>query len=301
MEKKTTVFCCLKEYNGLRADVLLGKISPLSRSQIENKIKNSLILLNEKVIEKKSQRIMTGDILEILPDIKQEKKQNDDFLVDILFEHDDFLIINKPAGIVSHLPTDKNYHEPTLVDFASQFWYGPIREEFLKRKGIVHRLDKETSGVMILAKNQYAMDYFLLQFKLRKVKKEYLAFTEKNEKVPLFGRVTYNVMRDPCCPIKMTHAVGQGKEAETLYEVIQKKEHFFLIKCSPLSGRTHQIRVHLSAIGLPIIGDKIYGKSSSLIKRCALHASKIEFVYENTLYSFKASFDPGLENLLEFY
>lgn len=301
MEKKTTVFCCLKEYNGLRADVLLGKISPLSRSQIENKIKNSLILLNEKVIEKKSQRIMTGDILEILPDIKQEKKQNDDFLVDILFEHDDFLIINKPAGIVSHLPTDKNYQEPTLVDFASQFWYGPIREEFLKRKGIVHRLDKETSGVMILAKNQYAMDYFLLQFKLRKVKKEYLAFTEKNEKVPLFGRVTYNVMRDPCCPIKMTHAVGQGKEAETLYEVIQKKEHFFLIKCSPLSGRTHQIRVHLSAIGLPIIGDKIYGKSSSLIKRCALHASKIEFVYENTLYSFKASFDPGLENLLEFY
>jgi 23S rRNA pseudouridine1911/1915/1917 synthase len=299
MEKKTIVFCCRKEFHGLRIDYCLSKALAISRSQVELKIKQGLLLINKIIVKKKSICIFEGDTIEILadPDEKKQYNDKDNYNIRIIFEHPDFLIIDKPAGILVHEPKNKTNLTYTLVDFVSSYWSGPIREEFADRKGIVHRLDKETSGIMILARHQEAMDYFLLQFKERRIKKEYVAFTEKNNMIKDFGSITYHIIRDPLCPIKMTYAIGQGKEAKTLYEIIDKKKDFFVLRCFPLSGRTHQIRVHLSAIKIPIIGDVVYGKSSFLINRCALHAAGIDFYYAGTNFSFSSDLHEDMKSL----
>lgn len=215
--------------------------------------------------------------------------------VEILFEDDELLVVNKPAGlIVNNSDTAQNL--PTLQKFVQEKYASnlsledPSAQEFLDRSGIVHRLDKETSGVLIIAKNPNSFETLKNQFKERKTQKEYIALSHgrlKNEKgqisVPI-GRLPWNRKR--------FGVLAGGRDALTVYELIKTilidGETLSLIKVMPKTGRTHQIRVHLKHIGHPIFSDPLYagrkvGKNDrEKLGRIFLHASRITFDHPKT-------------------
>lgn len=205
--------------------------------------------------------------------------------IDIVFENEDFVVINKPAGVLVH---STKYNEESLVDWLiKRYPYIIDVGEDKNRPGIVHRLDKETSGLLLIAKNQKAFDYFKKLFQERKIKKGYLALVYgeiKNKKGVIdkpIGIVASSVKRSTAA-----QKMKELKEAITEYEVIKvfewQKEKLTLLRVFPKTGRTHQIRVHLASIGHPIVGDKIYGrKKEKIAVRLFLHAYSLEFPSPN--------------------
>ena len=205
--------------------------------------------------------------------------------IDIIFENEDFLVINKPAGLLVH---QINKPEKTLVDWLINR-YPKIKEvgEDKTRPGIVHRLDRETSGLLLIAKNQKAFNYFKKLFQEHQIKKGYFALVYgefKNKKGEInkpIGIVASSIKRSTAAK-----KMKELKEAVTEYEVIKSFEYegekFSLLKVFPKTGRTHQIRVHLSSIGHPILGDKIYGRRrQNFSPRLFLHAYLLEFKAPN--------------------
>lgn len=207
----------------------------------------------------------------------------------IIYEDKDFLVINKPAGLITH---QKNIDDdqPSVVDWVIKNYPGSdsIGEPFMAsgkpvaRAGIVHRLDKETSGLLLIAKNNEAFFYFKGLFQTKKIKKYYLALVQgapKNER---------GVIKSPLGRIglkRTTKISGKKlidqKEAETEYKTVRNFEKFTLLELSPKTGRTHQLRVHMNSIGHPITGDTVYGfkklKNPEGQERLFLHAYKLEF------------------------
>lgn len=241
----------------------------------------------------------------------------------ILFEDDDLLVIDKPAGItVNRAETTKN--EITVQDFAEEHIgityqasgkkYGDEgwkpEDEFYQRGGVVHRLDKETSGVMILAKTPSAFENLQNQFKERTVKKVYQALA--HGKVPMEGEVNVPVGRLPWNR-KQFGIIPGGRESKTLYKVLayyqnkKTKEVLSLVELYPQSGRTHQIRVHLKYIGYPIFSDFLYaGRKTArndreILPRVFLHASQITFFHPKTreTMSFESPLPLELQELLK--
>lgn len=228
----------------------------------------------------------------------------------IIFEDDDLLVVNKPAGLTVNR-SDTTREETTLQDFVMNkinFSKNSSEEDFQSRGGIVHRLDKETSGVILVAKNKTAFDFLQKQFKERMVEKEYIAlvhgklFPEKGSiKVPV-GRLPWNRKR--------FGVLAGGREAETYYEVISNfdlhSENVSLVRLHPKTGRTHQIRVHLKYFGHPIFGDNLYaGRKTSrndrkLLNRVFLHAKDLSFIHPKTKkrISFKADLPEELKMII---
>lgn len=297
-------YCFTEDYN-CRLDVFLSQKKSISRSEAIQLIESENVTINKIKINKKSQKIHINDIVEIT---YKEKISNINSplipAIEILFEHKDFLIINKPPFISCHQTnqSDKNY---TIADFAHLYWQEENNQKsnYLKnsfnRNGIVHRLDKDTSGLLIITKNQKASTIFFGLFKERKIEKKYVTFTEKNT-IPKEETITFNIMRNPLCPVSMTHCLGQGKSAITQYKIINSSNHFLVLECFPKTGRTHQIRVHLAAIKVPILGDAIYGKKTNLINRQALHAKSLSFEYENKFYYFDIPLWQDMQNLYSY-
>ncbi len=218
--------------------------------------------------------------------------------INIIFENDDFIVIVKPAGLTVNR-SDTARDEETLQDLVEKLGKVDLdssNEEFVNRGGIVHRLDKETSGVMIVAKNADAFLALQSQFKERRVEKEYLALAH-GEISPKNGEINVPVGRLPWNRMRFGALAG-GREAQTEYEVIREyilgKEVLSLVQLHPRTGRTHQIRVHLKFINHPIFADPLYGgrKTSrddrKILPRVFLHAKKISF------------FDPKTQKKLEF-
>ncbi len=202
--------------------------------------------------------------------------------IPIIFENKDFLVINKPSGILVH---SAKANEKSLVDWLVACYPNIVEVgEDKNRPGIVHRLDKETSGILIIAKNQKAFEYFKKLFQEHLIKKGYLALVYgefKNKKGVInkpIGIAASSIKRSTAA-----QRMKELKEAITEYEVIEifeyQKEKLSLLKVFPKTGRTHQIRVHLASIGHPIVGDKIYGrKKQSIETRLFLHAYLLEFI-----------------------
>lgn len=188
----------------------------------------------------------------------------------VIFENDDVIVINKPSGVLTHSKGAMN-EEFTVADFVR----GKMTEpEDTNRPGIVHRLDRATSGVMIAAKHTAAKHYLQKQFQDRRAKKEYLALTRG---IPKHFRAAIDIPieRNPKEPSKF-RAGPNGKPAHTDYEVLAHNDRFAVIRLNPQTGRTHQLRVHLKYIGTPIAGDQQYGGGKSPVDRLALHACSLE-------------------------
>lgn len=283
---------------GMRLDTYISNQFPAySRSFFQGLIKQQLVQINTAIAKKPSLPIQAGDQIEVrFPPTKTTTPQPIDpsIKVDIIFEHEHFLIVNKPAGLLVHKPSDKSI-EVTLVDWLLTHFSELQSVGSSDRPGIVHRLDKDTSGLMIITRTPYAHLVFGNLFKERALIKTYLAVVQGHP--PRNGIIDRPMARSKTHRNQMISfaldeatnlAAGKIRNATTEYEVLDYFEDTSLVSAHLITGRTHQIRVHFANTDYPLIGDTVYGQPSKLIKRQALHAYSIAFTFDGTPYSFKA-------------
>lgn len=295
-----------KKEKGERLDKFLFKKLPsYSRSFWQKLIRQNKVKVNNKEVLP-HYSLKEGDEIIILELPQRFNLKPDRSLkLDIVFENNDFAVINKPAGILVH--PYPFYNKPTLVNalLASFPFIKNIGEDNL-RPGIVHRLDKDVSGLLLIAKTQKAFEYFKEQFQKRKIKKEYLALVrgeikKSSGKIELpIGPTAKKGLKKGVKVIKPEKA----KKAITFFEVVKKYHHFTLLKVKPLTGRSHQIRVHLKSIGYPIAGDLVYkpkkAKYTKNPPRIFLHAYKLGFYnLEGKYQEFTSPLPPDLNNFLK--
>jgi 23S rRNA pseudouridine1911/1915/1917 synthase len=298
-----------------RIDRLLSTEFPeYSRTYFKQLIDDRLVLVNGTIIKKPSLYVNPGDIIEVtFPPariIGALSLPEKDLGIRLLYEHPDFLILYKPVGILAHSPT--HYSDTiTLVDWLVHTFRELHSVGFADRPGIVHRLDKDTSGLLIVPRNNSSHAYFSELFKQRKIQKTYLAVVKG---LPTrTGTIDFAITRHPLHKHKMTSVGTQvtsskrdrsqntpttGRDALTHYQVLEYFADTALIEVHPITGRTHQIRVHCSAIGHPIIGDATYGQPSTLIDRQALHAHQLSFLYKEKYYSFWYDLPTDIKGLI---
>ncbi|QRN83686.1 RluA family pseudouridine synthase [Chloroflexota bacterium] len=258
----------------LRVDKFLAEQLPdVSRSQIKNLIELGNVTLDEIVVDKAGAKARPGSIVRIdVPVDDSDGLVPENIPLDILYEDDQVIVINKPSGMVVH-PGAGN-QSGTAVN-ALLAYYPPIRSVGeTDRPGVVHRLDKETSGVLIFAKTQKAYKWLVKEFKTRDMEKAYLALVDGKPPTPT-GRIEAPIIRDPNIRTRMAVGLrGAGKAAITEYFTIENFEKHTYLEAHPITGRTHQIRVHLSYLGTPVVGDSLYGhrKPSVELDRFFLHA-----------------------------
>jgi 23S rRNA pseudouridine1911/1915/1917 synthase len=291
---------------------LHGRFSNISRSYIQNAIKQGAVKVNGK-IAKQSQKLSPGDIVEFSPPEPPSKDiPPEDIPLDIIYEDEELIVLNKQPDMLVH-PARGNTHG-TLVN-ALAFYSDELSNglgEF--RPGIVHRLDKNTTGVMIVTKNNAAQWKIAKQFENRQINKTYLAIVHGTPELAA-DRINVPLGIHPKIREKYSIRPETGKEAVTFYEVLESFRGFSLLKLTPKTGRTHQIRVHLSYIKHPIVADDMYGGKliypwqladdepvvqEPIISRVALHAFSIEFKHPVTekMVEFQAPLPQDMQNLL---
>jgi 23S rRNA pseudouridine1911/1915/1917 synthase len=267
-----------------RLDKTLQKEINQPRNQVENFIKMHGVKVNEKLIKKSGYKLKIGDTIEYIP-IKVEEQRESikdvDFDIEIIYEDDDLMVLNKPPFLVVHpAPSVK---EPTLVDWLKQKGISLSTISGEERNGIVHRIDKETSGAILIAKNNKAHQALSKQLEDRSMGRYYLALID----IPLKENIIIEkpIGRDPNNRIKMA-IVNDGREAKSAFIKLATSEskHYELIGAKLFTGRTHQIRVHLKKLSRHILGDTIYGFKSKKgkIERVMLHARLIYFIHPTT-------------------
>lgn len=271
---------------GERIDVVLAvRLPAFSRSQIQRLIRTGRVLVNEEVV-KASFKPKTGDQIRVeVPAPSSPTLRPEKIPLSILYETPDFLVLNKPAGLVVH--PAPGHENGTLVNALLYHVRDLSGIGGVLRPGIVHRLDKDTSGVLLVAKNDLAHEELSRLFKHGKIRKTYLALV-KGEPAQREGKIDLPIGRHPVRRKTMSVVSRSGKSALTLYEVVHRFRSL-PISCLVVrikTGRTHQIRVHLSAIGHPVIGDRTYGRKNvtrminhygDLVERQLLHALKLEW------------------------
>lgn len=229
--------------------------SELSRSHIAKLIDDENCLVNKKVI-KSSYKLKTGDVIEInIPEAKELEIEKEDIPLDIVYEDSDILIINKPQGMVVH-PANGHY-EHTLVNAILHHCHDLSGINGVMRPGIVHRIDKDTSGLICVAKNDKAHLSLAEQLKDHTMSRTYIALV-KGVITENTGEINLPIGRDPHNRQKMAVTRSNSKEAITYFKVLQRFSDHTLVECHLKTGRTHQIRVHLSYIGYPVEGDPLY-------------------------------------------
>lgn len=263
------------KYINKRIDIVLPLINNcFSRSQIQKLIKEKKITVNNTVIKNKY-LISLNDEIKIFDFNKQELKP-ENIKLDIIFEDKDLLIINKPRGMVVH-PGNGN-HNHTLVN-ALLFYTKNLSNINQIRPGIVHRIDKNTSGLLLVAKNNFIHRKLSSQLEKHLIKREYKALVngiiQENK-----GRIIAPISRSKINPLKMTIDIKNGKEAETNFSVVKRLKNVTLVKIKLKQGRTHQIRVHFEYINHSVVGDFLYGSNNKKINDGQiLYAYKISFFH----------------------
>ncbi|ADD02603.1 pseudouridine synthase, RluA family [Thermoanaerobacter italicus Ab9] len=266
-----------KEDEGKRIDVFLAAELDYTRSYIKKLIVDGLVFVNGKTV-KPSYKVKEND--EVVVNIPEAEKIDvlpENIPLDILYEDDDIIVINKPQGMVVH-PAPGNY-SGTLVNALLYHCKNLSGINGILRPGIVHRLDKDTSGVMVVAKNDKAHISLSNQIKERSVFKKYVAIVEgviKDEE----GKIEAPIGRHPVDRKKMA-VIEDGRYALTLYKVLERFKENTLVEAVIKTGRTHQIRVHMAFIGHPVVGDPVYGfkKQKFKLEGQALHSSILGFIH----------------------
>lgn len=258
-------------------------IPELSRSYIQKLIKDKLVFVNGKP-EKASYRLNYDDeILFEIPDLVEPEILPEAMQLDILYEDTDLLIVNKPKDMVVH-PAPGHY-EHTLVNGIMYHCQDNLSGiNGVLRPGIVHRIDKDTTGSIIICKNDLSHKSIAEQLKVHSITRKYQAICYGEFK-ETYGTVVGKIGRDPKDRKKMAIHVSNGKDATTHYTVLKSKNGFSYIECVLETGRTHQIRVHMSSINHPLLGDAIYGKEDKHFKNLqgqTLHAKVIGFTHPRT-------------------
>lgn len=304
---------------GTRLDKLIASvIAGYSRNTAARLIREGFVRVNDS-LKKPGYRLLAGDTVTAVPAEPQQKcKFSPEPLdIDIIYKDRALVVVNKPAGLVVHpgaghssgtLAHGLIHHFPELSDVGTE----------PDRPGIIHRLDKDTSGVILIARTQAAAENLSAKFKAREIEKTYTALVhgspEKND-----GHIDLPIYRHPVYRKKMAaggHSHKEARHAETFWCIIQRYENLAMLECRIKTGRTHQIRVHLSAIGHPVIGDRVYGvrhpgrryqgnpvlgDSISRVSRQMLHAGNISFLHPETEkpMSFTAPLPRDMINFIE--
>lgn len=276
------------ELAGLRLDAALAKLAPeFSRSRLTAWIKDNHVTVNGSVVPPKY-KLIGGETIQVA--IQQDESQlaftPEPMPLDIIYEDDCVLVLNKPAGLVVH-PAAGNWQGTLLNGLLA---YCPALAQ-VPRAGIVHRLDKDTSGLMVVAKTVAAQTQLVRQLQARTVKRTYRAVADGI--VPFDGKIETLIGRDPHNRTRMAVMPFGGKEAITHVKVLERYADFSYIECQLETGRTHQIRVHMKAAGHPLAGDMLYGNprhpataevkaAVKALARQALHAYRLCFIHPQT-------------------
>jgi 23S rRNA pseudouridine1911/1915/1917 synthase len=265
---------------GKRLDHLLHERLPeFSRSRIQTWIRDGRAPVNGATV-RASYLVRSGDSIEVEPaEAPPLHASAEDIPIDVLYEDEDVVAIDKPAGMVVH--AGAGVHAGTLVNALLHRFAALSGVGGAQRPGIVHRLDRFTSGVLLVARNDAAHRNLAAQFSGRQVEKIYLALVHGSV-AQQSGRIDRPIARDPIHRTRMTSRLAQGRAAWSEYRVLRRFERFTLLEVKIGTGRTHQIRVHLSSIGHPVVGDKLYGAPEVVpgaepLGRYFLHAHRIRF------------------------
>lgn len=267
-----------EEYNQVRLDKFISsQIDEATRSYIEKLIDENYVSLNSKVCNKNGKKIKVGDkILVNIPEDEDVDILPENIELKIVFENDDFILINKKYDMVVH-PAYGNY-TGTLVNALMYYTENLSSVNGKIRPGIVHRLDKDTSGLILVAKNNNSHAKLATMFVDKTIHKTYLCIVKGNfSSENLQGRIENLIGRDIKDRKKMAIVEKNGKIAISNYKVIQQVEGYSLVEVAIETGRTHQIRVHMKSINHPILGDTVYGSADKNAKRQMLHAYKLDF------------------------
>jgi 23S rRNA pseudouridine1911/1915/1917 synthase len=283
---------------GVRLDLfIVQKLPELSRSFIQKLIEDGHITLNGK-LARASLKLKEGDSVCItIPPPEPSELLAEDIPLSIIYEDDDLLVVDKPAGMTTHPAPGNPAH--TLVNAVLSHLPALPESDNPARPGIVHRLDKDTSGIILIAKTRGALANLSAQFKSREVKKAYVALV-KGKVTPQSGIIDAPIGRDRAHRQKMT-VTDSGRPARTAYTMLKYYGGYTLVEARPETGRTHQIRVHFASVGHPIVGDATYGAKSELVGRQFLHAQKLSFRLPSTgkTVEFTAPLPPDLRSALD--
>ncbi len=301
MDKKSILI--FREPESMRLDVYLTDQFPhLTRSRIQNLIRDGHVLVNGMPPVKTGMMLDDRVEIEVIePEIEPSSVTAENIPLNVVFENADLLIINKPAGMVVHPAI--GHDSGTLVNAA--LWHDPDLEGVggEKRPGVVHRLDKDTSGLIVIAKNDSAHQWMQGQFRDRTVNKTYITLVDGHPRTPN-GRIEAPIGRDPSHRQKMAvTSESRGRPSITEYFTRETFPGHTLLEIHLLTGRTHQIRVHMAFIGCPVAGDTVYGRKKVTvpISRQFLHAARLEICLpgEKEMRTFEAPLPDELQTCLD--
>ena len=303
-EPKSKTIQFIAPISGIRLDRYLAQVLPeLSRSYIQKLITQGHVSINGQST-KSSQKLTNTDRITITVPPPPTHPTGEPTPLTVIYEDADIMVIDKPAGMVVHPSPGHPSH--TLVNAILSHCPSLASSDDVIRPGIVHRLDKDTSGLMVIAKNDHARQFLVSQFKSHGITKNYLVLVE-GKLTQQQGVIEAPIGRDPRNRQKMAVVPQTGKEAGTKYEVKKYLNNYTLLDVTPRTGRTHQIRVHLKAIGYPVVGDSVYGTRcknealASAIERQFIHAYRLGFRLPSTnrYQEFTSPLPPDLKQVLQ--
>lgn len=298
----SVIYCVSEEESGLRIDRYLAKKNTeLSRSYIQKLLKNQEISVNDLPVKANYKVQQKDQILLTVPELSEPDILPEDIPLDILYEDEDLMIINKPKGMVVH--PSAGHLSGTLVNAILYHCHGHLSGiNGVMRPGIVHRIDMDTTGAILVCKNDMAHKDLAEQLKEHTIKRRYRAIVSGNLKEDT-GRIEGPIGRHPVDRKKMAINYKNGKEAVTHYQVLERFGNATYVECRLETGRTHQIRVHMASQGHPLLGDQVYGnaKNPYHLQGQALHAMILGFVHPRTgeYMEFEAPLPEYFTKLLE--
>ncbi len=273
-----------EQQHGERLDRALALLVPeFSRSYLQQLMESGAVLLNGRPAAKPAHKVKAGDsgTVELRPTPQSQAFRPEPMALDVLFQDEHLLVLNKPAGLVVH-PAPGNWSGTLLNGLLAH----DDRAQLLPRAGIVHRLDKDTSGLMVVARSRAAMDALVQAIAAREVARQYMALAHRAWTGPKQRQVDAPIGRDPRNRLRMAvvdlerHA---GKAAVTGFELLENADQGCLVRATLQTGRTHQIRVHMASIGHPLVADELYGGAAAAgMQRQALHAFRLAFTHPAT-------------------